>query len=127
MPYALYAGSAAGLNDKLSIADTTSMLAIYAKMIAVKTIENTVNTKIGSTDTAAMLAPYKKIVNEIIASNITSLTAGSINTALSSKVNVADSTTKYVTPTQLAAKTFDLTPITNAISLKAINWTLIVL
>ena len=121
VPYALYAGSAAGLNDKLSIADTTSMLAIYAKMIAVKTIENTVNTKIGSTDTAAMLAPYKKMVNEIIASNITSLTADAINTALNSKVNLTDSTTRYVTPRQLAANAFDPTNINNSIKLKANN------
>ena len=119
VPYALYAGSALGLNDKLSISDTTSMLAIYAKAQVLKALETTVSSKIASTDTAAMLAPYKKMVNEIIASNITSLTAGAINTALNSKVNVADSTTKYVTPTQLAAKTIDLTPITNAISLKA--------
>ena len=118
VPYALYAGSAAGLNDKLSIADTTSMLAIYAKMIAVKTIENTVNTKIGSTDTAAMLAPYKKIVNEIIASNITSLTAGSINTALSSKVNVADSAIVYITPMQLKSVKFDTTSIVQRIDTK---------
>ena len=121
VPYALYAGSAAGLNDKLSIADTTSMLAIYAKMISVKTIENTVNTKIGSTDTAAMLAPYKKMVNEIIASNITSLTADAINTALNSKVNLTDSTTRYVTPRQLAANAFDPTNINNSIKLKANN------
>ena len=118
VPYALYAGSAAGLNDKLSIADTTSMLAIYAKMIAVKTIENTVNTKIGSTDTAAMLAPYKKMVNEIIASNITSLTAGSINTALSSKVNVADSAIVYITPMQLKSVKFDTTSIVQRIDTK---------
>jgi hypothetical protein len=119
VPYALYAGSAAGLNDKLSISDTTSMLAIYAKMIAVKTIENTVNTKIGATDTAAMLAPYKKIVNEIIASNITSLTADAINTALNSKVNLVDSIIKYVTPTQLTASAFDPTNINNSLALKA--------
>jgi len=75
VPYALYAGSAAGLNDKLSISDTSSMLAIYAKAQAIKSLENSVSTKIGSTDTAAMLAPYKKMVNEIIASNITSLIA----------------------------------------------------
>ena len=118
VPYALYAGSAAGLNDKLSIADTTSMLAIYAKMIAVKTIENTVNTKIGSTDTAAMLAPYKKMVNEIIASNITSLTAGSINSALNSKVNLADSAIVYITPMQLKSVKFDTTSIVQRIDTK---------
>ena len=91
VPYALYAGSAAGLNDKLSISDTSSMLAIYAKVQAIKSLETNVNTKIASTDTAAMLAPYKKIVNEIIASNITSLTADAINTALNNKVNLVDS------------------------------------
>ena len=119
VPYALYAGSAAGLNDKLSISDTSSMLAIYAKAQAIKSLENSVSTKIGSTDTAAMLAPYKKMVNEIIASNITSLTADAINTALNSKVNLVDSNKIYVTPSQLAAKTFDPTSINNSLALKA--------
>jgi len=36
--------------------------------------------------------------------------------ALGTKLNVADSTSAYVTPTQLAANKFDLTPITNAIA-----------
>ena len=36
--------------------------------------------------------------------------------ALGSKLNTSDSTNGYVTPTQLAAKTFDQTPITNAIA-----------
>ncbi len=118
VPYALYAGSAAGLNDKLSISDTTSMLAIYAKMQAIKSLETNVKTKIASTDTAAMLAPYKKIVNEIIASNITSLTAVLINNALDSKVNLIDSNKIYVTPFQLATKTFDISPINTIIATK---------
>ena len=118
VPYALYAGSAAGLNDKLSISDTSSMLAIYAKAQAIKSLENSVSTKIASTDTAAMLAPYKKMVNEIIASNITSLTAGSINTALSSKVNVADSAIVYITPMQLKSVKFDTTSIVQRIDTK---------
>ncbi len=36
--------------------------------------------------------------------------------ALGTKLNVADSTSAYITPTQLAANKFDLTPITNAIA-----------
>ena len=36
--------------------------------------------------------------------------------ALDNKLAIADSTNKYVTPAQLAAKTFDQTPITNAIA-----------
>ena len=118
VPYALYAGSAAGLNDKLSISDTTSMLAIYAKAQAVKTLESTVNTKVGVTDTAAMLVPYRKMVNEIIASNITSLTAGSINSALNSKVNLADSAIVYITPMQLKSVKFDTTSIVQRIDTK---------
>jgi hypothetical protein len=119
VPYALYAGTANGLDGKLSIKDTTSMLAIYAKVQAVKTLESTVNTKVGATDTAAMLAPYRKMVNEIIASNITSLTADAINAALNSKVNLVDSNKIYVTPSLLAARAFDSTNINNSLALKA--------
>ena len=111
VPYALYAGTAAGLNDKLNITDTSGMLAFYVKANTIKILETIIGSKIASTDTAAMLAPYKKIVNEIITSNITSLTADAINTALNSKISLIDSNKKYVTPTQLAAKTFDISPI----------------
>ncbi|MEY4057646.1 MAG: hypothetical protein RLZ50_858 [Bacteroidota bacterium] len=118
VPYALYAGTAAGLNDKLNITDTSGMLALYAKANTIKILEAIIGSKIASTDTAAMLAPYKKMVNEIIASNITSLTAEAINTALNSKVSLVDSNKKYVTPTQLAAKTFDVSPINSSIATK---------
>jgi hypothetical protein len=118
VPYALYAGTANGLDAKLSIKDTTSMLAIYAKAQAVKTLESTVNTKVGATDTAAMLAPYRKMVNEIIASSITSLTADAINAALNSKVNLADSTKVYITPMQLKGVKFDTISIIKKIDTK---------
>ena len=118
VPYALYAGTAAGLNDKLNITDTSGMLALYVKANTIKILEAIIGSKIASTDTAAMLAPYKKMVNEIIASNITSLTAEAINTALNSKVSLVDSNKKYVTPTQLAAKTFDISPINSSIATK---------
>jgi hypothetical protein len=39
-----------------------------------------------------------------------------LSTTLNNKLSTADSTIGYVTPTQLASKTFDQTPITNAIS-----------
>jgi hypothetical protein len=119
VPYALFAGTANGLDAKLSIKDTTSMLAIYAKAQVLKNLESTVNTKIASTDTAAMLAPYKKMVNELIASNITSLTADAINTALNSKVNLVDSNKIYVTPSLLSASAFNPTNINNSLALKA--------
>jgi len=118
VPYALYAGTAAGLNDKLNITDTSGMLAFYVKTNTIKILETIIGSKIASTDTAVMLAPYKKMVNEIIASNITSLTADAINAALDSKVSLVDSNNNYVTPTQLAAKTFDINPINSSIATK---------
>ena len=89
VPFALYAANAGGLDQKLSITDTTRML-----------------------------APYSKMVNALVASNITSLTAATVNAALNSKVNLVDSGLLYITPTMLAAKTFDQTPITSAITKK---------
>jgi hypothetical protein len=118
VPYALYAGSAYGLGEKLNTADTSAMLNAYVKNQVIKNLEDAVTSKISSADTSAMLAPYKKIVNELVASNIASLTAASINEALISKVNLVDSGLIYVTPAQLAAKTFDLAPINNNIAKK---------
>jgi hypothetical protein len=111
VPYALYSGSTGALDSKLSIEDTSKMLAIYAKAVNVNQIADQVKSKLSLDDTTTMLAPYAKMVNELVASNITSLTAESINNALQSKVSIADSITRYVTPTQLNAKTFDTTSI----------------
>jgi hypothetical protein len=98
VPYALYSGSSGSLDDKLSIADTSKMLAIYAKAQVVNSLTTQVNSKLSATDTATMLAPYAKMVSALVASNITSLTAATVNAALDSKVNVADSGKTYVTP-----------------------------
>jgi hypothetical protein len=111
VPYALYSGSSGALDDKLSVADTSKMLAIYAKSQVVNSLSNQVSTKLSATDTTKMLAPYAKMVSALVASNITSLTASAVNAALDSKVNIADSTTVFVTPFQLASKTFDSTAI----------------
>jgi hypothetical protein len=104
VPYALYSGSSGALDDKLNISDTSKMLALYAKAQTVQSLSTAVASKISVTDTSAMLAPYKAVVNALVASNITSLTAATVNAALDSKVNIADSITMYVTPTQLAQK-----------------------
>ncbi len=61
--------------------------------------------KVNVSDTARMLLPYVKT------QSFNSLSVG--------KLNVADSITKYVTPAQLAAKTFDSTNIYNQLALKA--------
>lgn len=118
VPYALYSSSSAGLDQKVSVTDTSKMLAIYAKANSLETLAKAVTEKISNNDTSAMLAPYAKMVNSIVASNLTSLTANSINTALNSKVNVADSGLVYVTPLKLASKIFDTTSLSNRINLK---------
>jgi len=119
VPYALYSGSSGALDDKLSISDTAKMLSFYAKSQTVKNLATEIGEKLSSNDTASMLAPYRDVVNAIVASNITSLTAASVNNALDSKVNLADSLTIYVTPSQLAAKTFDSTTLYYELGLKA--------
>ena len=79
VPYALYAGKVAGLENKLNISDTSAMLANYAKTVIslIKTSTNSIN----NTD--------------------------SINIILKNKLNISDSINAYVTPTQLKGKTFD--------------------
>jgi hypothetical protein len=79
VPYALYSGSSASINNKLNISDT-----------------------------ANMLLPYKQFISTAANS---SLVAG--------KLNIADSISNYVTPSQLNAKTFDSTAIYNQLALKA--------
>ena len=118
VPYALYSGSSGSLDDKLSIADTSKMLAIYAKAQVVNSLTTQVNSKLSATDTATMLAPYAKMVSALVASNITSLTAATVNAALDSKVNVADSGKTYVTPLQLKGVTFDTTSLISKINKK---------
>ena len=62
------------------------------------------DTKLNVADTTRMLSSYARVAN--------------LNSLVTNKVNVADSTTVYVTPTQLAAKTFDLAPVNAAIASK---------
>jgi hypothetical protein len=81
VPYALYAESVAGMDQKINSSDTAKLLAAYAKSI------NTITPTI-------------------------------FNSGLLVKLNLADSITSYVTPTQLASKTFDLTPVNLAIASK---------
>lgn len=79
-------------------------IALYAKTFDSTSIINRINTKLTITDTASMLASYVKITN--------------LNSLVTNKVNIADSTTVYVTPSQLNAKTFDSTAIYNQLNLK---------
>ena len=94
VPYALYSANAGGVNQKLSITDTTKMLAVYAKSQAVQALSTTVETKLSAKDTLTMLAPYAKAAYV--------LDSAYIKSELKSKVTIADSATSYVTPSSLS-------------------------
>jgi hypothetical protein len=65
VPYALYAGTAAGVDQKVNISDTVRMLTPYAKVSAVKILETGLATKLTATDTSTMLANYAKTIQTI--------------------------------------------------------------
>jgi hypothetical protein len=69
------------------------------------------DTKLNTLDSARMLLPYAK-------STTVQALLTSVDAKLATKLNIADSNSKYVTPAQLAAKTFDQMPINNAIASK---------
>ncbi len=50
VPFALYSANAGGVDQKVNIFDTTKMLAVYAKAIAVKTLETSLATKLNIAD-----------------------------------------------------------------------------
>jgi len=93
VPYALYSANAGGVNQKLSITDTTKMLAVYAKSQAVQALSTTVDSKLSAKDTLTMLAPYARAAYV--------LDSAYIKAQLKSKMNIADSNAAYVTPTTL--------------------------
>ena len=132
VPFALYAVSAAKVDDKLNLSDTATMLNTYAKAIKVQSLETAVASKLTAADTLTMLAPYAKAAYTIDSNFFKSQLATKLNnadtifytkkiysdSAFSKKLNIADSTL-YVTKTQLLLKTFDTTNLSNRINLKA--------
>ena len=119
VPYALYSGSSVDLSSKLSIADTAKMLSNFASLDKLNVFAGDIRKKLNNTDTAAMLVPYK---NAIISLSRVSIMSDSVltkvNTVLDSKLNLSDSSIIFVTPYQLAAKTFDTSFLNNRINLK---------
>jgi uncharacterized protein (TIGR02145 family) len=120
VPYAFGAGSAATVKTNAnltgvvtSVGNATSIAngAITSDMIG------TLNkSKVGldlvnnTTDAAKPISTATQGALDLKAST------ADVTIALGSKLAIADSTNGYVTPAQLAAKTFDQTPITNAIA-----------
>jgi hypothetical protein len=131
VPFAFYSASSAKVGDKLDATDTTKMLAVYAKAMAVQSLATDVSTKLTAADTLTMLAPYAKAAYTIDSNFFRSQLATKLNitdtinytkqkysdSAFSKKLNIADSSS-YVTPSKLTANLFDQTPLTNAIATK---------
>jgi hypothetical protein len=131
VPFAFYSASSAKVSDKLDATDTTKMLAVYAKAMAVQSLATDVSTKLTATDTLTMLAPYAKAAYTIDSNFFRSQLATKLNitdtinytkqkytdSAFTKKLNIADSSS-YVTPSKLAANLFDQTPLKNAIATK---------
>jgi hypothetical protein len=141
VPFALYSASAAKVDDKLNVSDTTTMLKVYAKAIKVQSLEAAVASKLTAADTLTMLAPYAKAAYTIDSNFFKSQLATKLSlsdtinytkkkytdSAFAKKLNIADSAI-YVTKTQLASYNFstggggvtlDTTSLSNRIHLKA--------
>lgn len=123
VPYAFGAGSAATVKTNAnltgvvtSVGNATSIAngAITSDMIA------SVNkSKVGLdlvNNTSDASKPISTLTQAALDLKANSTDVNNLSTALGNKLNKADSTLGYVTPTQLAAKTFDQTPINNAIA-----------
>ena len=67
-PYATVANSNAGLNLKVNISDTATMLSTYARaqrMIdSLALVQNRIDLKLNISDTASMLSPYTTLQNQ---------------------------------------------------------------
>jgi hypothetical protein len=110
VPYALFAGAVLGFETKLNATDTAKMLSAYAKDAIVKDISSTLQSKLSTEQVMSMLEPYAK--------KAISIDSGLFNASIATKLSIADSSTRYVTPTQLKLKTFDSTTIYNQLALK---------
>jgi hypothetical protein len=57
VPYAMYAGKTANMDDKLNISDTSKMLSQYAKNASLVELSNIIENHLALSDTSKMLLP----------------------------------------------------------------------
>ncbi len=143
VPYALYAASAGGVDQKVNFSDTAKMLIPYAKNNTVTTLGTNLATKLTASDTATMLTNYAKtnIVNSLALAAATKLNAidtaslssrinlkanlADVNTSLATKANTTDVTTSLALKANLAdvntslATKANTTDVTTSLALKA--------
>jgi uncharacterized protein (TIGR02145 family) len=123
VPYAFAAGTAATVKTNAnltgvvtSVGNATSIAngAITSDMIGTLNKSKVGLDLVNNTSDASK--PISTLTQAALDLKANSTDVNNLSTALGNKLNKADSTLGYVTPTQLAAKTFDQTPITNAIA-----------
>ena len=123
VPYAFAAGNAATVKSNAnltgvvtSVGNATSIAngAITSDMIGTLNKSKVGLDLVNNTSDASK--PISTLTQAALDLKANSTDVNNLSTALGNKLNKADSTLGYVTPTQLAAKTFDQTPITNAIA-----------
>jgi hypothetical protein len=116
VPYALYAGTTAGADQKVNISDTAKMLATYAKVSAVKILETGLATKLNATDTSTMLATYAKVsaVKILETGLATKLNATDTSTMLANYAKTIETIDTAYLKSQLATKLSLIVPYTGA-------------
>jgi len=102
VPYALYAASAGGVDQKVSLSDTSKMLIPYAKNSSITTLGTTLNnslaTKLAASDTSAMLANYAKTNTLSVIASTAATKLNAVDTAsLSSRINLKANTESLAT------------------------------
>ena len=108
VPYALYAANAAGVNQKLNISDTSNMLSVYAKAIALQNLATTVNTKLSLSDSLT-----KYVTPTMLAANAFDST--SLSNRINLKANATDVNTSLATKVdKVTGKELSTNDYTNA-------------
>jgi hypothetical protein len=120
VPYAFGAGSAATVKTNANLTGVVTSLgnatSIANGAITSDMIGTLNKSKVGLDLVSNTSDASKPISTATQAALDLKASTADVTTAMGSKLNIADSTRAYVTPSQLAAKTFDQTPITNAIA-----------
>jgi hypothetical protein len=106
--------------SKLGVADTSVMLAGYTKK---SYVDSLMNNKVNVSDLSFLVQQFDSVsLSNRINLRLTAKDTVSLSNRIYDKLNIKDSTTRYITPFQLAAKTFDIAPINNSLNTKlAIN------
>jgi hypothetical protein len=102
--------------SKLGIADTSVMLAGYTKK---SYVDSLMNNKVNVSDLSFLVQQFDSVsLSNRINLRLTAKDTVSLSNRIYDKLNIKDSTTRYITPFQLAAKTFDIAPINNSLNTK---------